>query len=135
MKLLTKEIRAKLIANGREQAKVKGTKAEKDFWPVVKLFYPADRDVAAHRTRSRRRGCGLGLLRSRHGVSGIRDGAHQRTEGFDGPAGLRIERDRFFEAKAPISRYIDAADDAGYITEKVASPRPPTVNHDPCHHP
>jgi hypothetical protein len=41
MKLLTKQLRQKLIDNGRAQAKVKGTKAEKDFWPVVKLFYPA----------------------------------------------------------------------------------------------
>ena len=69
MKLLTKELRDKLIANGREQAKVKGTKAEKDFWPVVKLFYPAgsatwllteldpeDEDVA------------WGLVRSRYGL-------------------------------------------------------------------
>ena len=29
MKLLTKELREKLLANGREQAEVKGTKAEK----------------------------------------------------------------------------------------------------------
>ena len=50
MKLLTKEIRDKLIANGREQAPVKGTDAEKDFWPVVKLFYPAGAaNLAAHR--------------------------------------------------------------------------------------
>jgi hypothetical protein len=41
MKLLTNDIRKQLIANGREQAKVKGTKDEQDFWPVVKLFYPA----------------------------------------------------------------------------------------------
>ena len=41
MKLLTKDIREQLLRNGREQAKVKGTKGEKDFWPVVKLFYPA----------------------------------------------------------------------------------------------
>ena len=41
MKLLTKDIREQLLRNGREQAKVKGTKAEKDFPPVVKLFYPA----------------------------------------------------------------------------------------------
>ena len=41
MKLLTKEIREQLLRNGREQAKVKGAKAEKDFPPVVKLFYPA----------------------------------------------------------------------------------------------
>ncbi len=41
MKLLTKELREQLLANGREQAKVKGTKAERDFPPVVKFFYPA----------------------------------------------------------------------------------------------
>ena len=41
MKLLTKQLRQKLIENGRAQAKVRGTKCEKDFWPVVKLFYPA----------------------------------------------------------------------------------------------
>jgi hypothetical protein len=41
MKLLTQELRAKLLANGREQARVKGAKAERDFWPVVKFFYPA----------------------------------------------------------------------------------------------
>jgi Protein of unknown function (DUF2958) len=41
MKLLTNELRDRLLANGREQAKVKGTKAEHDFWPVVKFFYPA----------------------------------------------------------------------------------------------
>ena len=80
MKLLTKDIREQLLRNGREQAKVKGTKAEKDFPPVVKLFYPGgtetwllteldpeDEDVA------------WGLVRSWHGISGIRDGAHQRT--------------------------------------------------------
>ena len=40
-------------------------------------------------------------------------------ESFRGPFQLRIERDKFFEAKAPISRYIEAARDAGYITEQV----------------
>lgn len=40
MKLLTKPILAKLIANGRSQQKVKGTIRENDFEPVVKLFNP-----------------------------------------------------------------------------------------------
>jgi len=40
-------------------------------------------------------------------------------EGFIGVAGLRIERDRFFAAKAPISRYMEAASAAGHITEQV----------------
>ncbi len=40
-------------------------------------------------------------------------------ESFIGRAGLRIERDRYFEAKAPISRYIEAANEAGHIVEQV----------------
>ena len=120
MKLLTKELRGKLIANGREQAKVKGTKAEKDFWPVVKLFYPAgsatwllteldpeDEDVAWAL-------CDLGMDCPEFGMVRISE-----LESFQGPFGLGIERDRFFAAKAPISRYIEAASAAGHITEQV----------------
>jgi len=40
MKLLTSAQRAKLLDNGRRQAAVKGTPAELDFQPVVKLFTP-----------------------------------------------------------------------------------------------
>ena len=40
-------------------------------------------------------------------------------QNFRGPFGLGIERDLYFEAKAPISRYIDAANEAGHITEQV----------------
>lgn len=122
MKLLTKELRQKLIDNGRVQAKVKGTKAEKDFWPVVKLFYPAgahtwllteldpdDEDIAWGL-------CDLGMGFPEFGTVRISE-----LEGFTGAAGLRIERDKFFTAKSPISRYIDAASDAGYITENVTS--------------
>ncbi len=120
MKLLTKEQREKLLANGREQAKVKGTKAEKDFWPVVKLFYPAgaatwllteldpdDPDVAWAL-------CDLGMGFPEFGTVRISE-----LEGFRGAFGLGIERDLHFEAKAPISRYIDAASQAGCIVEEV----------------
>jgi hypothetical protein len=120
MKLLTKEIREQLLRNGREQAKVKGTRAEKDFWPVVKLFYPAgnqtwllteldpdDEDVAWGL-------CDLGMGFPEFGTVRISE-----LDSFSGPFALRIERDRFFKAKAPISRYVDAASDAGYITEQV----------------
>jgi Protein of unknown function (DUF2958) len=120
MKLLTKELRQKLIDNGRAQAPVKGTDAEKDFWPVVKLFYPAgagtwllteldpeDADIAWGL-------CDLGMGFPEFGTVRI----SELTE-FVGRAGLRIERDLYFEAKAPISRYIEAASEAGHITEKV----------------
>ena len=40
MKLLTKSIREKLIANGTKQKPLKGTENEIDLFPVVKLFTP-----------------------------------------------------------------------------------------------
>jgi len=120
MKLLTKDIREQLLKNGREQAKVKGTKAEKDFWPVVKLFYPAggqtwllteldpeEEDVACGL-------CDLAMGFPEFGTVRISE-----LESFVDTAGLCIERDRFFTAKAPISRYIDAASEAGCIVENV----------------
>lgn len=122
MKLLTKEIRQKLIANGREQSQVKGTKNERDFWRVVKLFYPAspatwllteldpeDEDIAWGL-------CDLGMGFPEFGTVRISE-----LESFRGRGGLRIERDRFFTAKAAISRYIAAADEAGRIVEQVTS--------------
>ena len=40
MKLLTKSIRDRLLANGKAQDSVRGTENEIDFEPVVKLFNP-----------------------------------------------------------------------------------------------
>ena len=125
MKLLTQEQRETLLTNGREQAKVKGTKAEKDLWPVVKLFYPAgaatyliteldpeDNDIAVGL-------CDLGMGFPEFGTVRISE-----LEGFHGRFGLGIERDKFFEAKGPISRYIAAASEAGCIVEDIE----PSVN-------
>ena len=120
MKLLTKEQRELLLKNGRDQRQVKGTKAEKDFWPVVKLFNPAgaatwllteldpeDHDIAVGL-------CDLGMGFPEFGTVRLSE-----LESFRGPCGLRIERDRFFKAKAPISRYIDASSQTGCIVEEV----------------
>jgi Protein of unknown function (DUF2958) len=120
MKLLTQDIRDKLVENGRQQAPVKGTDAEKDFWPVVKLFYPAgaatwllteldpeDPDVAWGL-------CDLGMGCPEFGTVRISE-----LESFEGALGLGIERDKHFEAQAPISRYIAAASEAGVIVEEV----------------
>ena len=120
MKILTQELREQLIKNGREQASVKGTSAERDFWPVVKLFHPAgaatwllteiepdDPDIAWGL-------CDLGMGFPEFGTVSLAE-----LESFVGFAGLHIERDKFFSAKAPISRYVDAAQNAGYIVEKV----------------
>ena len=40
MKLITKDLMHRLISNGMKQSPVRGTPAEIDFEPVVKLFTP-----------------------------------------------------------------------------------------------
>ena len=125
MKLLTKELRERLLKNGRDQHQVKGTPDEHDFWPVVKLFYPAsaatwllteldpeDEDIAWGL-------CDLGMECPEFGTVRI----SELTE-FEGVGGLCIERDKFFEAKGPISAYIAAARAAGRITEDVEKNEP-----------
>ena len=114
MKLLTQELREKLLANGREQAKRTG--ATHDFWPVVKFFYPAgaatwliteldpdDPDVA------------FGLCDLGQGFPELGSVRISELEEFRGSLGLGIERDMSFQAKAPLSRYVEAAREKGCI--------------------
>jgi hypothetical protein len=118
MKLLTSAQRAKLLDNGRRQAAVKGTPAELDFRPVVKLFNPCgaatwllteidpDDETVAWGL------CDLGMGFPEFGTVSLTELAEYR-----GPLGIGIERDRYFEAGAPISVYIDAASKADRIVE------------------
>ena len=58
--------------------------------------------------------CDLGMGCAEFGTVSLREMAD-----FVGRAGLGIERDKFFEGTAPISRYIDAANEAGHIVENI----------------
>jgi hypothetical protein len=120
MKLLTKAQREQLLDNGRRQAAVKGTPAEIDFFPVVKLFDPCgagtwllteidpdDEDVAWGL-------CDLGMGFPEFGTVSLAELAAIR-----GPLGLGIERDLYFEARGPVSVYIKAASKAGIIVENI----------------
>src|SRR3954453_9907317 len=99
MVLLTAAIRARLLANGRRQATVRGTDAEIDFRPVVKLFTPDgactwllseidpdDPDIAFGL-------CDLGFGCPEIGPVSLSELTHLR-----GRLGLPVERDRHFEA-------------------------------------
>lgn len=122
MKLLTESQRAKLIENGRRQAEVKGTSDEIDFEPVVKLFTPdgagtwllteidpLDETVAWGL-------CDLGMGFPEFGTVSLTELAEYR-----GRLGLGIERDLHFNARGPISRYIEAANQAGCIVEDISN--------------
>lgn len=118
MKLLTKAQYDTLLANGQRQAALKGTDEECDFTPVVKLFYPAgaatwllteldpeDPDIAWGL-------CDLGLGCAEYGTVRLSELAS-----FRGAFGLGIERDRHWQARAPISAYIATSYPAGRIVE------------------
>lgn len=131
MELLTKTQHDTLIDNGRRQQHVKGTAAEIDFEPVVKLFTPdgaatwlltevdpEDTDIAWGL-------CDLGFGCPEFGTVRISELAAVR-----GVTGLAIERDLYWQTKGPISAYIDAASAAGHIVQLPNPPadRPPTKN-------
>jgi Protein of unknown function (DUF2958) len=89
MMLLTKAQRELLLDNGRRQAAVKGTPNEIDFFPVVKLFDP--------------RGAATWLL----------------TEIDPEDETVAWGLCDLFEARGPISAYIDAAAKVDRIVEDI----------------
>jgi hypothetical protein len=120
MKLLTKAQYEKLLDNGRRQALVKGTPQELDFEPVVKLFNPTGAatwlltEIDPEEPTIAWGLCDLGMGFPEFGTVNLTELAE-----FRGRFGLGIERDLHFQAKGPISRYIDAANKAGQIVEQV----------------
>ena len=120
MKLLTKAQREQLLDNGRRQAAVKGTPAEIDFFPVVKLFDPCgagtwllteidpDDETVAWGL------CDLGMGFPEFGTVSLTELA-----GYRGRLGLGIERDLYFKARGTISTYIEAASKADRIVENI----------------
>lgn len=117
MKLLTEDLRKQLLLNGERQALVKGTAAELDFVPVVKLFTPdaqctwllteiepEDHDIAFGL-------CDLGMGEPELGSVSLSELARVR-----GRLGLPVERDLYFSATHALSVYAAAANSVGRIT-------------------
>jgi hypothetical protein len=111
MKLLTKAIRHKLIANGKASA-IK----EQDHFPVVKLFTP---DGGATWLLSEIRAddpdtafglCDLGMGSPELGYVSLSE-----MQGVRGKLGLPIERDLWFKADKPLTAYASEASAAGRI--------------------
>lgn len=116
MDLLTPALRERLLDNGRAQAPVRGTEAEIDFRPVVKLFTPDggctwllseldpdDPDIAFGL-------CDLGLGFPELGSVSLTELGELR-----GALNLPVERDLFFVAKQGLSAYADEAMAAGHL--------------------
>ncbi len=117
MKLLTADIRKKLLRNGRvRQQRDQEEKPEPDFWPVVKLFTPDagctwllteldpdDPDIAFGL-------CDLGLGHPELGSVSLSE-----LEAVRGRLNLPVERDLYFTAIKTLSAYADEARAHGAI--------------------
>ena len=112
MKLITKDIEQKLMANGRNRGQ--------DHPPVVKIFNPIgsatwllseiDEDGILFGL------CDLGMGSPELGSVSLSELQNFRNN----LTGLGLERDLFFEASAPMSAYVAAAAKAGYIVETLS---------------
>ena len=117
MKLLTAEIRERLLRNGRVRLQFQmDEESEPDFLPVVKFFTPdagctwliteldpEDNDIAFGL-------CDLGVGSPELGYVSLSELAS-----VCGRLGLPIERERHFTATKTLSAYADEADAAGGI--------------------
>ncbi len=110
MELLTPELREQLIANGRNP--------DSDRVPLVKWFNPAGagtwlvvdadpEDPDIH----------FGLMDLGFGTPELGSVRLSELEAFEGPFGLGIERDLWFQPAHPIGVYAEAARRAGRIVE------------------
>jgi len=117
MKLLTKNIREKLLLNGRlQQEHTERGRDDADFVPVVKLFTPdaactwllteldPDQPDIAFGL------CDLGLGYPELGSVSIAE-----IKALRGRLGLPVERDLYFQADKPLSIFAKEARVNGYI--------------------
>ncbi|MBO0906298.1 DUF2958 domain-containing protein [Jiella sonneratiae] len=116
MQLLTRELRDKLLANGRQQQPVRGTEGEIDFPPVVKLFTP---DAGATRLLTEidpeEPDIAFGLCDLGLGFPELGSVSLAELEMVRGRLGLPVERDLSFEADRPLSAYAAEASQLGHI--------------------
>ncbi|MFA5951902.1 MAG: DUF2958 domain-containing protein [Hyphomicrobium sp.] len=124
MKLFTQAQLEQLLDNGRRQAKVKGTANELDFFPVVKLFnaygagtwllteiHPDNHDWA------------FGLCDLGCDCAELGDISLSELSALRHPFGFPlIERDRHWEATAPLSAYVKASVAARRIIDRLPVP-------------
>lgn len=117
MKLLTDDIRTKLLANGKANAERMADDGNThDFWPVVKLFTPDagctwlltevdpdEPDIAFGL-------CDLGM-----GCPELGNVSLAEIEALRGRLGLLVERDLHFKAAKCLTAYADEARKAGRI--------------------
>ncbi|MCW9035401.1 MAG: DUF2958 domain-containing protein [Alphaproteobacteria bacterium] len=112
MKLLTKALEQKLLANGRNR--------DQDHPPVVKIFNPMG-SATWLLSELDADGIFYGLCDLGMGSPELGPVSRVDLENFrNNQTGLGLERDRFFEASTSMSVYVEAAAKAGHIVDNLS---------------
>ena len=111
MMLLTKELRARLIANGKSRG---------DHVPVVKFFNPVGAATWLFSELDEDDDILFGLCDLGFGCPEMGSASLAEIAAVTLPFGLAIERDLHFEGRFPLTVYADAARLCGGITEDSA---------------
>ncbi len=110
MELVTPEQRETLLANGAKRGA--------DHVPLVKLFNPCGAGTWLLTELDLEDGSiAFGLADLGFGTPEIGSFSLTELEAFQGPFGLGIERDLYFEGKFTLAVYAEAARNAGRIVE------------------
>lgn len=111
MLLLTRDQRARLIANGQSRG---------DHVPVVKFFNPVGAATWLFSELDEDGDTLFGLCDLGFGCPEMGSASLAEIAAVTLPFGLTIERDLCFEGRFPLTVYADAARDCGGITEDAA---------------
>jgi hypothetical protein len=110
MKLITKEIHNRLLANGVAKEKAHDPK------PVLKLFTPwAGATWLLTEMDSENEDILFGLCDLGHGFPELDYVSLAEVMALRGPFGLKVERDLYFKATKTLSEYADEAREKGRI--------------------
>lgn len=112
--MLGAEAFAQLVANHKEQEPLKGTRREKDFPPVCKLFLPWTSGTWLI-TEMEEDGLAFGLADLGMGTPEMGYISMDEIWEVVGPGGLRVERDTHFRAKRTLSEYATESRKLGFI--------------------
>lgn len=115
-KMIGDEALAQLHANHREQLPLKGTRSERDFMPVCKLFLPWTSGTWLL-TEMDDDGLAFGLADLGMGTPEIGYLSLDEVMAIRGPGGLRVEKDLHWKASKRLSEYATEARELGYIKE------------------
>lgn len=113
--LLTPEALAQLERNHVEQLPVKGTRQEKDFAPVVKLFIPWGSGTWLLSELQPGTPYAFGLCDLGMQCPELGEVSLEELYSVVGPGGLRVEQDLHWKPSMTLRGYASAASTAGHI--------------------